>query len=82
MILEDEDFDSIPLGDDLDLNFCKEGSLHRVDQEKTITVISNDTRRSIANMDVFSSHHFKTEDIKVIRKGDGDLMPLGEPLNN
>ena len=81
IILEDEDFDSIPLGDDLDLNFCKEGSLHRVDQERSITVISNGTRRIIANMDVFNSHHFKSEDVKIIRKGDGDLMPLGEPLN-
>ena len=79
--LDEEDFDSIPLGDDLDVNLCKEGSLHRVDQEKVITVISNNSRRSIANMDVFIAHNFQTENIKVIKKGDAYLMPMGEPLN-
>ena len=79
--LEEEDFNAIPMGNSLDSHLCKEGSLHRMDQEKVITLIDKGVRKPIPNMDVFTSYNLSIENINVISIGEAELLPLGEPLN-
>ena len=80
VLLDEEEFNAIPVGNPLDIHLCEEGIIHRVVNDKALTIIYNHTRRSVASMEVFAFHNLTLGDIKVISVRDSELLPLGAPL--